>query len=267
MAKKRKLKTSVYILAAMILFLLSYIICFNRTIKYYESKNIVPIDQEVKEDTRSLRAQLNDNTKKYISNSSMENVNIDDSYWKEVVTYMNQFSKIRETSDFKPVYSGYNENGVKFDTDLDIFRVHTITKEEFYKIPVSIKEEFSNILKTSLYTSFDFIKKYKTWDKVEIIYKDEVKKISKWKFDDLAKKMSSKRIVGEVQPIKGKERSEHNFTIEIAGEGYNINIDTMSENYLRVYSQYGETYYEVPTTLHKYLKNEIFKIVDEEKEG
>ena len=46
------------------------------------------------------------------------------------------------------------------------------------------------------------------------------RQIHKWKYDDLAYKMSSKRIVGKIQPEKNKERSKYNFTIDIQGDNY-----------------------------------------------
>ena len=191
---------------------------------------------------------------------------MDDSYWEELSGYMRDFVEIRNSEEIEPIYHGYSENGVRFDTDLNVFRVYTVNKEEFYKIPVAQKEEVSALLKGSIYTSFDFVKKYKTWDKVELVYGDKVKKVHKWKFDDLAYKMSSKRIVGKIQPIKSEERSDHNFTIKIVGKNYSVNINTMGEDYLKVYSEQGETYYEVPNALYKYLKEDIFKIKEEEKD-
>ena len=57
--------------------------------------------------------------------------------------------------------------------------------------------------------------------------------------------MSAKRIVGKVQPEKSKERSKYNFTIDIKGENYDIKVETMGKDYVKIISNKGEAYYEV----------------------
>ena len=154
-----------------------------------------------------------------------------------------------------PIY-----NGIKFSTDLDVIRIYTVDKEEYYKVPVSYKDELKIIFDKGIYTSFDFIKQYKTWSNVTITYGDKTKNLSKWKYDDLANKMVSKRIVGKVQPEKNRERAEYNFTIDIKADNYEVKVYTMGENYVKI--QVGDlvSYYEVHTGLYEYIKENIFKI-------
>ena len=133
------------------------------------------------------------------------------------------------------------------------------------KIPVIsdmfiLKEEFKNILNKSIYTSFDFIKQYKTWKEVKITYEGKTKKLSKWKYDDLANTMASKRVVGKVQPEKSKQRSKYNFVIEIKADNYEAKIETMGENYVKINAKNLSSYYEVHTALYDYIKNDIFKL-------
>ena len=54
-------------------------------------------------------------------------------------------SKIRTPQSYTSVYEGYSDDGLKFSTDLNVFRVYTVNKEEYYKVPVSSKDEFKKI--------------------------------------------------------------------------------------------------------------------------
>ena len=164
------------------------------------------------------------------------------------------------------MYSGNSDDGIRFSTDLNYFRVYTVSKEEYYKVPVATKKEFEKILGESIYLSFDFIKKYKDWDTDEISYKGETKKIHKWKFDDLSYNMGSKRIVGKVQPQKSQERSKYNFTINIKGEHYNAKVETMGKDYVKISQGDSKTgaYYEVLTGLYDYLVVDVFELEQSE---
>ena len=122
------------------------------------------------------------------------------------------------------------------------------------------KDEFKKILEKSIYTSFDFVKQYKTWKEVKITYKDKTKNLSRWKYDDLANTMASKRIVGKVQPEKSKERSDYNFVIQIKADNYEAKIETMGEDYVKISSKDLSSYYEVHTALYTYIKDEVFKL-------
>ncbi|WP_242824233.1 hypothetical protein [[Clostridium] dakarense] len=221
-----------------------------------QTKNI----EEQEEDTRSLVNQISSKKKIYVSDSKVENVKIEETYWDEIKVLFSEFTKVRKPDSFNPVYNGYSDDGVRFSTDLNYFRVYTVNKEEYYKIPVATKKEFNKLIDESIYTSFDFIKQYKGWESVEITYKEETKKIHKWKFDDLAYKMGAKRIVGKVQPEKSKERSDYNFTIKIKGEHYDAKVETMSKDYVKITSGKAVSYYEVTPTLFDYIKEDIFKI-------
>ncbi len=104
------------------------------------------------------------------------------------------------------------------------------------------------------------MKQYKTWKEVKITYKDKTKNLSRWKYDDLANTMASKRIVGKVQPEKSKERSDYNFVIQIKADNYEAKIETMGEDYVKISSKDLSSYYEVHTALYTYIKDEVFKL-------
>ena len=264
MAKKRKLKKGMILILGGILFFVVYFEAF-RFGRSLDEKNTQPVKtEEAQEDTRSLMSQLSSKEKIYISDSNVENVRIEESYWSNVKVLFSEFSKIRTPDSYTPVYSGNSDDGVRFSTDLNYFRVYTVSKEEYYKVPVATKKEFKKILGESIYLSFDFVKKYKNWDTVEISYNGETKKIHKWKFDDLAYNMGPKRIVGKVQPQKSKERSKYNFTINIKGENYNAKLETMGKDYVKISQGKGdskeEAYYEVLTGLYDYLVVDVFQL-------
>ena len=260
MAKRRKLKKQVVLIIAIISFFAVYFFAFQFG-TYLDKKNEEPVKQvEEIEDTRPLITQLKSENKIYISNSEIENIRIEENNWEEIKYLFTKFSKIRTPEKFTPTYNGYTDKGLKFSTDLNYLRVYKVNSEEYYKVPVEEKSEFEKVLKESMYTSFDFIKQYKTWKNVTIYYNDNKKTIHKWKFDDLSYKMAAKRLVGKVQPEKSKERSEYNFTIDIKGENYEVKVETMGKDYVKIISGELQAYYEVYTGLFDYIKDTIFKI-------
>ncbi len=261
MAKKRKIKKGVLIFIAIFLFFMVYFISFNlgRSMETKDQSALKNIQKD-KEDTRTLTQRLNSSDKIYVSDDKVESIKIEEGYWEDIKYFINKFSKIRETSNFEPIYTGYSDEGIRFSTNLNVLRIYTVNEEEYYKIPIQEKEEFKKLLDSSIYTSFDFVKQYKTWESVSITNGEKNKKLLKWKYDDLSYKLVSKRIVGKVQPENSKERSEYNFTINIKGDSYEFSIETMGKDYVKISSEKGEAYYEVPTVLFDYIKNEIFKI-------
>lgn len=260
MAKRRKLKKEVIIILFIVSFFIVYAISFKLG-TYLDKENETPVKKvEQEEDTRSLMTQISVKDKIYMSDSKVENVKIEEDYWDGLTFIFKEFSKIRTPENFEPTYHGYSDDGVRFSTDLNYFRVYTVNKEEYYKIPVEEKEEFEKVLKDSIYTSFDLVKQYKAWKSVELVYGKEKKTIHKWKYDDLAYKMAAKRMVGKVQPEKSKERSKYNFAINIEGENYQVKVETMGKDYIKIVSEGDVSYYEVYTGLYEYLKDEIFKI-------
>lgn len=165
-----------------------------------KDKSEVPkkVEKE-EEDNRSLRTQIKEKKKVYISDKNIENIKIEEDMWDEIKLFFSDFKKVRNTtSSYEAVYEGYSDDGVKFSTDLNFFRVYTVNKEEYYKVPVSSKDAFKKLLDESIYTSFDLLSHYKDWKEVTITYGKEIKKVHRWKFDDLAHKMISKRVVGKV---------------------------------------------------------------------
>lgn len=267
MAKKRKVKKGAYILIGVIAFFTVYFISFNvfkDMDKKVDTNKTATEDQG--EDTRSLMAQLKSKTNVYIkdeSDSELSSIKIDEGYWKEIKYFFSEFSEIRTPGSYKALYSGSSDDGVRFSTDLSYFRVYTVNTEEYYKVPVAIKQEFENIIKKSIYTSFDFIRQYKSYQKVVVTSSTGDKKnLHKWKYDDLANKMVLKRMVGKVQPEKSKERSDYNFAIEIEGKSYQVRVETMGQDYVKITSKGEQSYYEVHTGLFEYLKNDVFKIAE-----
>lgn len=261
MAKKRKLKKSVLIGIYLIGFFLVYggaFYIFSSIDDNGETK--IEVKEDKKEDTRELMTQLQSKNKIYMSTGDIQNIKVEEVYWDEVKYELTKFSKVRNQEKFTPIYTGYSDDGVRFSTDLNFFRIYTVKQEVYYKVPVSEKSKLDELLSGSIYTSFDFVKQYKTWKNVKISYNNETKTIHKWKYDDLVYKMSSKRVVGKVQPEKSKDRSKYNFTIDIQGEDYNLKIETMGPYYVKITSDKGLAYYEVSIALYDYLRDEIFKL-------
>ena len=261
MAKKRKVKKGVIVAISIVAFFIIYGFAFwagtyldNKDNPKVETKG----DEEI--DERPLMKQLSSKKNIYMSNEDAENIKVDETYWEEVKYELTKLSQVRKSDKFTPIYTGYSDDGVRFSTDLNLFRIYTVNQEVYYKIPVSEKEQFEKVLNCSIYTSFDFVKKYKTWKSVNISYNDKNKTIHKWKYDDLAYKMSAKRIVGKIQPEKNKERSKYNFTIDIQGDNYTLKIETMGKDYVKISSDKGKVYYEVSIALYEYLRDTIFKL-------
>ena len=261
MAKKRKLKKSVLIGIYLIGFFLVYggaFYIFSSIDDNGETK--IEVKEDKKEDTRELMTQLQSKNKIYMSTGDIQNIKVEQVYWDEVKYELTKFSKVRNQEKFTPIYTGYSDDGVRFSTDLNFFRIYTVKQEVYYKVPVSEKSKLDELLSGSIYTSFDFVKQYKTWKNVKISYNNETRTIHKWKYDDLVYKMSSKRVVGKVQPEKSKDRSKYNFTIDIQGEDYNLKIETMGPYYVKITSDKGLAYYEVSIALYDYLRDEILKL-------
>lgn len=265
MAKKRKIKKGAAVAIGVIAFFAVYFISFN-VFKDLDQKVEATgqNSEEQSEDTRSLLTQIKVKDKIYIKdekNDELSSIKIDEKYWKEIKYFFIEFSEIRAPQEYTALYVGNSEDGLRFSTDLNYLRVYNVNKEEYYKVPVGVKQEFERIINKSIYTSFDFVKQYKTYDKVTITSSNGDKKVlHKWKYDDLSYKMASKRMVGKVQPEKSKERSDYNFTIDIEGKSYQVRIETMGKDYVKINSKGEQSYYEVHTGLFDYLKEDIFKI-------
>lgn len=260
MAKKRRIKRSVFVVIAIILFFCVYIGSFI----FFSSKNNSSKENAVKiedtEDNRSLLKQLGEKEKIYLSDAIVSDVRVEEESLEELRYSFEDISKIRKPASYKSTYEGYSDDGLKFSTNLDVIRIYTVNKEEYYKIPVSSKDEFKKILDKSIYTSFDFIKQYKTWKEVKITYKDTTKNLSKWKYDDLANTMAAKRVVGKVQPERSKQRSKYNFVIEIKADNYEAKVKIMGANYVKIESKNLNSYYEVHTALYDYIKDDVLKL-------
>jgi len=268
MAKRRRVKKSVLVAISIVGFFLIYGVAFYG-FTYEENKDKLKVESKEDEeiDDRPLMKQLTTKKKIYISKGDIENIKVDETYWDEVKYELTKFSKVRKTDKFTPIYTGYSDDGVRFSTDLNLFRIYTVNEEVYYKIPVSEKEQFEKVLDGSIYTSFDFVKKYKTWKDVKVSYDNQKKTIHKWKYDDLSYKMSAKRIVGKIQPEKSKDRSKYNFTIDIQGDNYTIKLETMGKDYVKISSDKGEAYYEVSIALYDYLRETIFNLPSDSEDS
>ena len=259
MAKRRKIKRSTFLIAGVIVFFAVYFLSFNLFSKLDKTSVDNTVKLQAEEDNRSLLRRLKDKDKIYLSDNRVSDVRVEKELLEELRYCFENLSKIRTPQSYQPTYEGYSDDGIKFSTDLNVMRIYTVDTEEYYKIPVSSKEELKNILDKSIYTSFDFIKQYKTWKNVTVTSGDKSKTISKWKYDDLANKMVSKRVVGKVQPEKSKERTDENFTINIKSENYEAKVETMGQDYVKITVDKLTSYYEVHKALYEYLKTEIFK--------
>lgn len=260
MAKKRKIKKSVFLVAAIILFFCVYIITFIHFSDQDNSSKDNAVKIEEPEDNRSLLKQLEEKEKIYLSDGIVSDVRVEEQLLEELRYSFEDISKIRKPASFESIYEGYSDDGLKFSTNLNVIRIYTVNEEEYYKIPITSKDELKNILDKSIYTSFDFIKQYKTWKDIKITYKGSSKDLSKWKYDDLANTMAAKRVVGKVQPEKSKERSKYNFVIQIKANNYESKVEVMGANYVKIESKGLESYYEVHTALYDYIKDNVFKL-------
>ncbi|WP_296646143.1 hypothetical protein [Romboutsia sp. 13368] len=261
MAKKRKLKKSVLVGMSIVVFFIVYGIAFYG-FTYLENKDKpkTEVSEETKEDNRDLMTQLKSKKKIYMSSGDIKNIKVEEIYWDEIKYELTKLSKVRNQEKFTPTYTGYSDDGIRFSTDLDFFRIYTVNQEVYYKVPVAEKNKLDTLLNGSICTSFDFVKQYKTWKSVEISYNNKTKTIHKWKYDDLVYKMSAKRTVGKVQPEKNKDRSKYNFIIDIKGDNYDLKVETMGPYYVKISSNKGMAYYEVSIALYEYLRDEIFKL-------
>jgi hypothetical protein len=261
--KKRKIRKEFLVVGWILVFFSVYLVTFNNISndqdKIIEEK--IKKTQTPKIDNRSLLAQIKDEETIYIDNNELKDVYLEEEYWRQFKFFFEDFKgDVRKPSDYKPVYEGHSDNNIRFSTDLSYFRIYTVNKEEYYKVPAYEKEEFGAFLNKSIYTSFDVIKKYKSWDDVTITYNGDTKNISNRKYNDLTYKMTQKRIVGKIQPEKSKERSKHNFTIDIKGNKYKIKVETMGKDYVKITYNSDEAYYEVHESLYNYLEKDIFRI-------
>ncbi len=84
MSKKRKLKKKAAILIGVVVFII-YFISFRIGINMEKDKSEVPkkVEKE-EEDNRSLRTQIKEKKKVYISDKNIENIKIEEDMWDEI---------------------------------------------------------------------------------------------------------------------------------------------------------------------------------------
>ena len=143
---KRKVKRSAIFIIGIISFFIIYFISFKAFSGLGHKEGSKPVSTEEKVDSRSLLSQFKSKNKIYISDGNVSNVRMEDEKVEEFRYSFNEFSKIRTPDSYKPVYEGYTDDDIRFSTDLNVFRVYTVNKEEYYKVPVSYKKEFKEIL-------------------------------------------------------------------------------------------------------------------------
>lgn len=267
MAAKKKSKLKLYIVLGLIFFFVLYIVFFFLASKFFDSdkednpeENKLVREKNVTDITLSLLSQLENSKKIYISDKKIDtSIKIEKDRWSEYKYYFNEFKRVRNAIAYKPRYSGYSSSGIKFSTDLNFLKVYTVEKEEYYKIPISKKEEFEKIINESIYTSFDFIVNESKWKSVHISKGEDIKTLHKWKYKDFVNTMRYKRQVGKVQPEKSREKSKDNYKIYIDGDGFSFRVDTMGPDYIKI--TYGDytAYYEVYRDMYNYIKEEVFK--------
>lgn len=261
--KVRRVKKSVVCVSMGLLFLITYAVTYKNIESANELKrlekealegkgyegDVIPKDELLDKLMREGEMYISNGV---VSNIEMEAINKEDMYF-----ILNEAKKIRKLKELVPKYEGYTVEGIRFETDLDVFRLYSVTEEMYYKIPVSRQEELKEILDKNIYTSFDFIKQYETWKEVKVkrISDGKSKSVLKWKFDDLSYKFVEKRVVGKVQPEKSRLRNKgEDYIIEVEAKGYNIIIETMGKDYVKLTTEGAEAYYEVPQGLYEYLE-------------
>ena len=104
MAKRRKIKKSVFLVGGIILFFGVYIGSFMLFSKVENSdkKNAVTINTE-REDNRSLLKQLEDKEKIYLSDGVVSDVRVDDKLLEELRYSFEDVSKIRTPQSYTSV--------------------------------------------------------------------------------------------------------------------------------------------------------------------
>lgn len=264
MARRRKFKPT-FIVAAMIVgFFIIYFISFAITSnKDKNGDTNIQANQEqeagsqknAKEtDKRSLITQISDSEKIYVTDYDTDYLKIDPTMWDEFNDFFSDFKKVRSAEKMtKPIYEGHNDDGVKFQTDLEYFKVFNVKGEEYYKIPVAEKKLVDNLMKKLIYTSYNYVNNYKDWDDVSVSDGQATKNVHFWNKDDLASNIIYKRVVGKVQPEKAFERTKKNFTVKISNGKTNIEIVTMGKDYVKITVAGQTAYYEVNDKLYKYL--------------
>ncbi len=73
--------------------------------------------------------QLSSKKNIYMSNEVVENIKVDETYWEEVKYELTKLSQVRKSDKFTPIYTGYSDDGVRFSTDLNLFRIYTVNQE------------------------------------------------------------------------------------------------------------------------------------------
>lgn len=274
--KIMKLNKTLLLLIVVILFFIIYFFSFKLSRDYISSKSgedVISIDtrgeknkiqeeldQKNKAEEKMLPLQkFNQSKKLFISDENVENIKIEGEMLENIKRLMTSFVKVRAVEgEFKPQNKGNTNNHVDFETDFNYFMVKSDEKIEYYKIPVSVKDDFQSMYKRMIYTSVDYITNKDGLGKIRLYKGNEEKGVLPWKRDDLINKILYKREVGKIQPEKEFQKTKVNFTIKIEKNGNKIDIQTMGKDFIKVTNDDNIAYYEVYQDLYNYLDKDIF---------
>lgn len=277
---KKKLNKSAIIIIAIIVFFLLYFLSFKLARGYLvkhgsnDTTNVMNVENdgektEVQKEIEMKKTQENkkgalerfkESKKMYISDEEVKNIKVEGETLESFKRSMSNFVVVRSVGEeFHPDNKGKTNNDVRFETDFNYFQVTAGNKKEYYKIPVSDKEDFRNMYRRMIYTSVDFITNGDKIGEMKLYHKNEEKKVWPWKKKDLIHKILYKREVGKIQPEKEFSKSKQNYTIKIKKSGVELSIQTMGKDFIKVHCGDNIAYYEVYTDLYDYLSKDVFK--------
>ncbi|TQQ84016.1 hypothetical protein EXD82_08955 [Peptacetobacter hominis] len=265
MSGKSSFNTKFYVVVGLTVFIVLYLIGFfiigGRMNKNDEDEtdNTIQVEENNSQNEEySLLSKLESSSDIYLSTEGGDDIKLEKERWEEMEYYFDEMVKIRGAESYKPVVSGHTSSGIKFSTDFEFLRIYNVEKEEYYKIPVSKKEEFKGIVNGAIYTSFDFVMNEANWKKLYISKGEDVKTIHGWKYKEVSEKIRYKRLVGKIQPEKAKERTDVNYVMVIEGEGFEAKVETMGPDYIKITSNDCVAYYEIYEDFYNYLTDDIF---------
>lgn len=276
--KKRKYKKKTVLIFGLIIFFLIYILAFNLSVGRFKNSDdgrLTNIDsknysdntlagkefqeKQKREAKKSLIESFKGARKIYIGDNKVSHIRVSGVSLENFHRYISNFIKLRDVDKgFNPIYRGKSSNGIDFLTDFNYLELKSGNKKEFFKIPVSEKEDFQNMYRKLMYTSVEFITNGEKIGSVRVYHDNDEKSIWFWKKKELLNKILYKREVGKIQPEKEFSQTKDNYTIKLDKSGVKISIQTMGKDFIRVNCGDNIAYYEVYPDLYTYLYN-MFK--------
>ena len=263
---KAKYKKEMLIISFVSIFFMGYFLGIKAFAILEKDDTSIIVDSSYQTNNKkSLVSQFAYSNSIYLSNDKIERTKIFEGYKDSIKDFLlTSTMAIREPRDFKALYEGLSNSGVKFYTDLDIIKLENTTDIKYYKISESIKNDFINLLTKSIYFSSSSLKNSSNWDSISITNTKtgEVKKIKRKNFEEFASKLSIIRECGEIQPNKSQASSDNTFNIIIKTKhDVEYKIETMGKHYIKIELNNTNNlleYFEVKTTLYDYIQNSIF---------